>query len=118
MKRCGFDALTYHHRKKLISAGGLKRHTTPHCFIYCVVCNYFMFRLFKEKTITLANGQKVKEGDKVHFINSDGVKCEGVIKRRLFDCTHSDTKEKLKKGTLYFWNNTFMPSDYKSLVVS
>ena len=72
---------------------------------------YFMFGLFKEKTITLANGQKVKEGDKVYFINSDGVKCEGVIERRLFDCTHSDTKvkimikrlfEKLKALCLYF----------------
>lgn len=77
-----------------------------------------MFGLFKEKTITLANGQKVKEGDKVHFINSDGVKCEGMIERRLFDCIHSDRKEKLKKGTLFFWNNSFNPSDYKTLVVS
>ena len=77
-----------------------------------------MFRLFKEKTTTLYNGQKVKEGDKVYFINSDGVKCEGQIERRLFDCVHSDTKEKLKKGTLFFWNNSFKPSDYRNLVVS
>ena len=33
MKRWGFDALTHHHRKQLISAGGIKRHATPHCFI-------------------------------------------------------------------------------------
>ena len=33
MKRWEFDALTYQHRKQLISAGGLKRRTTPHCFI-------------------------------------------------------------------------------------
>ena len=73
---------------------------------------------WQEKTTPLYNGQKVKEGDSVHFINSDGVKCEGLIQRRLFDCTHSDTNEKLKKGTLFFWNNTFKPSDYKNLVVS
>ena len=77
-----------------------------------------MFGLFKEKTTTLHSGEKVKEGDKVHFINSDGIKCEGVIERRLFDCTHSDTKERLKKGTLFFWNNSFKPSDYRNLVVS
>jgi len=77
-----------------------------------------MFGLFKEKTTTLNNGQKVKEGDKVHFINSDGIKCEGLIQRRLFNCVHSDTKEKLKKDTLFFWNNTFKPSDYKNLIVS
>ena len=77
-----------------------------------------MFRLFKEKTTTLANGKKVKEGDKVHFINSDGVKCKGEIQRRLFNCTHSETKEELKKGTLFFWNSCFTPSDYKNLVVS
>lgn len=76
-----------------------------------------MFGLFKEKTTTLSNGQKLKEGDKVSFINSDGIKCEGIIERRLFDCTHSDTKEKLKKGTLFFYNNSFRPSDYKSLSV-
>ena len=57
--------------------------------------------------------ENFKEGDRVYFINSDGVKCEGVIERRLFDCVHSDTKEKLKKGTLFFWNNSFEPSDYK-----
>ena len=72
----------------------------------------------KEKTTTLANGQKVKEGDKVYFINSDGLKSEGMIQRRTFDCTHSETKEKLKKGTLFFWNNTFKPSDYENLVLS
>ena len=77
-----------------------------------------MFGLFKEKTTTLANGQKAKEGDKVYFINSDGVRCEGLIERRLFDCTHSETNEKMKKGTLFFWNNSFKPSDYKNLMLS
>lgn len=67
---------------------------------------------------TLYNGTRVKEGDKVHFINSDGVRCEGTIQRRRFDCVHSDTKEKLKKGTLFFWNNSFNPSDYRNLVLS
>ena len=77
-----------------------------------------MFGLFKEKTTTLHNGSKVKEGDNVYFINSDGVKCEGKIQRRHFDCIHSDTKERLKKGTLFFWNNSFKPSDYRNLVAS
>ena len=31
------EALPYQHRKQLISASGLKRRTTPHCFIQCVV---------------------------------------------------------------------------------
>ena len=57
--------------------------------------------------------ENFKEGDRVYFINSDGETCEGVIERRLFDCVHSDTKECLKKGTLFFWNNSFEPSDYK-----
>ena len=73
-----------------------------------------LFNIFNKQT-TLMNGQKVKEGDKVYFINSDNVKCEGLIERRTFDCVHSDTKKKLKKGTLYFWNNSFEPSDYKNL---
>ena len=33
MKRWGFDVLHFQNRKQLISAGGLKRRTTPHCFI-------------------------------------------------------------------------------------
>jgi hypothetical protein len=33
MKRWGFDALTYQHHIQLMSASGLKRRTTPHCFI-------------------------------------------------------------------------------------
>jgi hypothetical protein len=76
------------------------------------------FANWLQKTTILYNGQKVKEGDLVYFTNSDGVRCEGKIQRRLFDCIHSDTKEKLKKGTLFFWNNTFKISDYKNLVVA
>ena len=49
----------------------------------------------------LANGQKVKEGDLVAFINSDGERCEDVIRKR-------------KDGTLYFWNCNFEITDYKS----
>ena len=58
-----------------------------------------------------------KEGDRVYFINSDGERCEGVIKRREFDCLHGYTRERLKKGTLFFWNNCFKLSDYKSLTL-
>ena len=42
MKRWGFEALTYQHRKQLISASGLKKSMTPHCFIECVVCSFIM----------------------------------------------------------------------------
>ena len=73
-----------------------------------------MFKLFNERKTTLFNGKKVKEGDKVLFISSDGSKHTDVIRRRSFDCIHADTGEKLKKGTLYFWNNCFNPCDYKS----
>jgi len=57
----------------------------------------------------------VKEGDRVYFINSDGERCEGIIETRKFDCIHADTKEIMKKGTLFFWNNCFKISDYKTL---
>ena len=73
-----------------------------------------MFNVFKERKTTLFNGKKVKEGDRVLFISSDGYKHEDIIRRREFNCTHADTGEKLKKGTLFFWNNCFNPSDYKS----
>ena len=69
-----------------------------------------MFGLFKKTK--LYNGKKVKEGDLVYFINSDGVRCEQTIQKRMFDCVHQDSGEKLKKGTLFFWNNGFKPSDY------
>jgi hypothetical protein len=73
--------------------------------------------IMSKVTTSLYNGQKVKEGDIVCFVNSDGVKCEGRVQRRLFDCIHSETNEKLIKGTLFFWNNTFKISDYRNLVV-
>ena len=73
-----------------------------------------MFRIFKQRKTTLFNGKKVKEGDRVLFIDSDGYKHDGIIRIRDFDCTHADSGKLLKKGTLYFWNNCFNPSDYKS----
>lgn len=68
----------------------------------------------KRTLIKLYNGTEVKEGDKVAFINSDGKKCEALIKRRKFKASHPDTGEKFKKGTLYFWNSSFNISDYKN----
>ena len=56
-----------------------------------------MFKVFKERKTTLFNGKKVKEGDRVLFISSDGYKHEDIIRRREFNCTHADTGEKLKK---------------------
>lgn len=70
--------------------------------------------LFKQRKTKLYNGTEVKEGDKVAFINSDGEMCEGLIQRRQFESIHKDTGEKLKKGTLFFWNIGFNISDYKN----
>ena len=71
-----------------------------------------MFGLFKKTK--LYNGKEIKEGDLVYFINSDGLRCESKIEKRHFKCKHQDTRIELKKGTLFFWNNGFEPSDYKS----
>ena len=88
-----------------------------------------MFNLFQQKTATLFNGKKVKEGDKVFFINSDGVRCEGFIERRKFDVKlqsphHGTPRSKephkettLKKGSLFFWNDAFLIQDYTNLDV-
>ena len=84
----------------------------------------------KQKSITLFNGKKVKYGDSVFFINSDGVRCEGKIKRRKFDVRlqlphHGSPRSKeqnkylvLKKDTLYFWNAGFPIEDYVGLDVT
>lgn len=89
-----------------------------------------MFNLFQQKTATLFNGKKVKEGDRVYFINSDGVRCEGLIQRRKFDVEiqnpHYDTQRSkephkkliLKKGSLFFLNNGFLIEDYINLDVA
>jgi hypothetical protein len=70
--------------------------------------------MLKELETTLFNGKKVKEGECILFINSDGIPCEDIIRIRETDCIHVDTNEVLKKGTLYFWNNNFSPCDYKN----
>jgi len=85
-----------------------------------------MFNLFKQKEAFLYNGKKVKEGDKVFFINSDGERLEGVIERRKqdyalskpvghdlrFQKPHED--KVLKKGTLFFWNPSYLIDDYST----
>jgi hypothetical protein len=80
-------------------------------------------------TETLYNGKKVKEYDKVYFINSDGERIEGVIEKREFDVKlespHLDSFRKnqpvqlktLKKGTLFFHNVGFPIQDYIGLDV-
>jgi hypothetical protein len=73
-----------------------------------------MFNLFKQNYTALHNGKKVKEGDSVSFIDSDGRKHQDIIRRRDSDCIHADSGSALKKGTLYFWNSSFNPCDYKS----
>ena len=85
--------------------------------------------LFKQKKVKLFNGKEVKEGDKVYFINSDGIRCEGLMQRRKFDVkletAHYGTARSkepqkettLKKGSLFFWNSGFLISDYVGLDV-
>ena len=55
----------------------------------------------KQRKAKLCNGQIVREGDQVSFINSDGCLCVNIIKRR-------DDK------TLYFWNSRFDITDYRN----
>lgn len=76
-----------------------------------------IMNLFKQRKTKLHNGTEVKEGDKVAFINSDGERCEGLIQRRLFESIHKDTGEKLKKGTLFYWNIGFNVSDYRNAFI-
>ncbi len=71
-----------------------------------------MFGLFKKTKLN--NGKEVKEGDLVYFINSDSIRCERQVEKRKFDCTHQENGNRLKKGTLFFWNSGFEPSDYRS----
>jgi len=59
-------------------------------------------QIFKQRKATLYNGEVVKFGDKVSFINSDKVKIYGIIKRR-------------KDGTLFFHNNCFDIKEYRNL---
>jgi signal peptidase I len=74
--------------------------------------------LFKQRKTKLFNGKEVKEGDTVYFIDSDKNKREYKIKRRMYNYKHSEREEILKKGTLFFCNATFQPSDYRNADVS
>lgn len=58
---------------------------------------------FKQRKATLANGDTVREGDTVEFINSDGEACRDKIRRDI-----NNPKR------LFFWNNSAEISDYKS----
>ncbi len=73
--------------------------------------------LFKQRKTKLHDGTEVREGDKVAFINSDSEICEGFIERRKYEAIHNETGEKLKKGTLFFWNIDFNISDYRNAFV-
>jgi hypothetical protein len=57
----------------------------------------------KQRVYHLYNGDEVKEGDKVSFINSDGVECVGKIQ--------GDVNN---HGRLFFWNNQFDITDYRN----
>jgi len=77
-----------------------------------------MLNIFQERKTKLANGQNVREGDLVHYYNSDHKKVESLIQRRKFKATHQETGKILKEGTLFFWNIGFSITDYKSLTLS
>jgi hypothetical protein len=62
-----------------------------------------LFRtIFKQRTARLVNGEVVREGDQVAFMNTDYVLCHGVISRR-------------STGSLYFWNIDYELTDYPTL---
>ena len=58
-------------------------------------------KLFQQRKAFLFNGEEVREGDKVSFVNSDGIECTQEIKRR-------------EDGKLFFWNNQFEITDYRN----
>ena len=82
----------------------------------------FLNKMFnKQKTAELYNGATVQEGDMITYLNSDNIKYEAPIQRRLRDYElQSDvfrpgyTNNVLKKGTLYFLNPEYLISDYKN----
>lgn len=76
-----------------------------------------IMNLFSQRKTKLHNGTVAREGDKVAFINSDGERCEDLIKRRQYNTIHQNTGEKLKKGTLFFWNVGFNVSDYRNAFI-
>ena len=89
----------------------------------------YLKHLHDKSLLSILDSKKVKEGDKVYFINSDGVRCEGLIQRRKFDVKlatphygtlrgkepHKETT--LKNGSLFFWNDGFLIEDYVNLDV-
>jgi len=59
-------------------------------------------QIFKQRKTTLYNGEVVRFGDSVSFINSDKEEVFGTIQRR-------------KDGTLFFHNNGFDIKEYHNL---
>ena len=70
--------------------------------------------LFGQKTATLRNGQTVKEGDAIKFIDSDKVERLCKVERRKFETIHCETGKILKKNTLFIINSGFNLEDYYS----
>ena len=85
----------------------MNRPDAEHGLVYFLV--RFAVKEFKnegfffKKKAYLHNGQIVREGEFVSFVNSDGKICIDKIKRR------SD-------GTLYFWNSFFDISEYTNAI--
>ena len=63
-------------------------------------------KFFKQRSAKLHNGQKVRVGDTVSFINSDGEKCTGKIE---YDINNPKR--------LFFWNNAYEIEDYHNAVL-
>ena len=59
--------------------------------------------IFQQRSARLHNGQKVREGDTVSFIDSDGVTRTGAIQR-----------DRNNPERLYFWNDSFDIQDYEN----
>jgi len=58
---------------------------------------------FKQRSAKLFNGEKVKSGDKVSFIDSDGIQRIGTVQ---YDVNNPKR--------LFFWNNSFDIKDYRN----
>ena len=70
--------------------------------------------LFNFKKTKLFNGKTIKEGDSVYLIDSDNIRRKFTVKKRESHWIHSETGKKLKKGTLFFCNIAYEPTDYKN----
>ncbi len=62
-----------------------------------------MKKIFKQRYAKLFSGERVKAGDKVSFIDSDGVKRIGFIQ---YDPNN--------RKRLFFWNSAFEIKDYQN----